>query len=195
MADERQARPGATATVVRTAAPPDVPLLLELFRELAEYEHLEGELHATHELLHDALFGPIPAASALIAEHGADVAGYAVFYPHLLELPRDPGRLARGPVRAPSASRRRRRARALSQLWRHACANAAASDWNGRRSTGTSSPSASTGASARRRWTRGSRTGWSARSSSGSPGNPRRCRSARVQGVFAESRVAVCARR
>lgn len=81
MADERQAQPGAAATVVRTAAPPDVPLLLELFRELAEYEHLEGEMQATHELLHDALFGPIPAASALIAERGGEVAGYAVFYP------------------------------------------------------------------------------------------------------------------
>jgi GNAT superfamily N-acetyltransferase len=81
VADERQRQPGAPATVVRAAGPDDVPLLLELFRELAEYEHLEAQLHATQELLHDALFCPNPAAAALIAERGAEVAGYAVFYP------------------------------------------------------------------------------------------------------------------
>jgi GNAT superfamily N-acetyltransferase len=81
VADERQQQPGAPATVVRAAAPADIPLLLELFRELAEYEHLESELRATEDLLHDALFGPGPAAEALIAERGDEVAGYALFYP------------------------------------------------------------------------------------------------------------------
>jgi GNAT superfamily N-acetyltransferase len=81
MPDERQQQPAAPGTIVRAAGPDDVPLLLELFRELAEYEHLEGQLRATQELLHDALFGPHPAAAALIAERGAEVAGYAVFYP------------------------------------------------------------------------------------------------------------------
>jgi GNAT superfamily N-acetyltransferase len=81
VADERQQQPGAPATVVRAAAPGDIPLLLELFRELAEYEHLEDELHATQERLHDALFGPRPAAEALIAERGLEAAGYALFYP------------------------------------------------------------------------------------------------------------------
>ena len=49
--------------VVRAAQPEDVPLLLELFRELAEYEHLEHELHATEELLGDALFGRAPGGA------------------------------------------------------------------------------------------------------------------------------------
>jgi GNAT superfamily N-acetyltransferase len=66
---------------VRAAAPRDVPVLLELFRELAEYEHLEHLLRATEQRLHDALFAERPAASALVAEHGSQVAGYAVFFP------------------------------------------------------------------------------------------------------------------
>ncbi|MCW3020454.1 MAG: N-acetyltransferase [Solirubrobacterales bacterium] len=79
-ADEHE-QPAAPATAIRAAGPADVPLLLGLFRELAEYEHLEHELQATEQLLHDALFGENPAAEALIAEHGSDVAGYALFFP------------------------------------------------------------------------------------------------------------------
>jgi len=66
---------------VRPARPGDVPLLLTLFRELAEYEHLEHELQGTEELLGEALFGERPAAEALIAERGREVAGYALFFP------------------------------------------------------------------------------------------------------------------
>lgn len=66
---------------VRPAGPQDVPLLLALFWELAEYEHLESEMHATEELLGNALFGERPAAQALIAEQGSEAAGYALFYP------------------------------------------------------------------------------------------------------------------
>jgi GNAT superfamily N-acetyltransferase len=58
-----------------------VPLLLELFGELAEYEHLEHEMRGTEELLHEALFGERPAAEALIAELGSEAAGYALFFP------------------------------------------------------------------------------------------------------------------
>jgi GNAT superfamily N-acetyltransferase len=68
-------------TVVRAAAAEDVPLLLELFWELAEYEHLEEEMRATDDSLRDALFGQRPAAEALIAERGSQVAGYALFFP------------------------------------------------------------------------------------------------------------------
>jgi GNAT superfamily N-acetyltransferase len=67
--------------VVRDARPEDVPLLLRMFRELADYEDLVSELHATEELLHTALFGGRPAAEALIAEVGEEAVGYALFYP------------------------------------------------------------------------------------------------------------------
>ncbi|HWJ50835.1 MAG TPA: GNAT family N-acetyltransferase, partial [Solirubrobacteraceae bacterium] len=67
--------------VVRDARPEDVPLLLTLFMELAEYERLGHEMHATEELVHTALFGERPAAEALIAELDGETAGYALFFP------------------------------------------------------------------------------------------------------------------
>jgi GNAT superfamily N-acetyltransferase len=58
-----------------------VPLLLELFKELAEYEHLEHELRATEGQLRESLFGARPAAEALIAERDSRALGYALFFP------------------------------------------------------------------------------------------------------------------
>jgi GNAT superfamily N-acetyltransferase len=69
------------ALQIRAAQPADVPLLLGLFRELAEYEHLEDQLLATEELLDRALFSERPAAEALIAGRGTETVGYALFYP------------------------------------------------------------------------------------------------------------------
>ena len=66
---------------VRPARAEDVALLLELFGELAEYEHLEHELKATEEQLREALFGERPAAEALIAERDGEALGYALFFP------------------------------------------------------------------------------------------------------------------
>jgi GNAT superfamily N-acetyltransferase len=66
--------------VIRAAQPDDVPLLLELFAELAVYEQIEHELHATPELLAPALFAERPVAEALIATRGRDAAGYALYF-------------------------------------------------------------------------------------------------------------------
>jgi GNAT superfamily N-acetyltransferase len=70
---------------VRAVEPRDVPALLEMFRELAEYEHLTHELRATERGLVAALFGQHPVAEALIAERdsssgGPEVLGYALFF-------------------------------------------------------------------------------------------------------------------
>ena len=60
--------------------------MLEMFGELAEYERLEHELHATAGGLSEALFGERPAVEALIAERdsssgaGPEVLGYALFF-------------------------------------------------------------------------------------------------------------------
>ncbi len=69
--------------IVRAARPDDVPALLEMFVELAEYEDLIHELRATEKQLNEALFGPRPAAQALIAEHEdpREVLGYALYFP------------------------------------------------------------------------------------------------------------------
>ncbi len=61
-------------------------MLLKLFGELAEYEHLTHELRATEEGLATTLFGERPPAEALIAERcqgsdGPEVLGYALFFP------------------------------------------------------------------------------------------------------------------
>jgi len=70
-----------SAPLVRAARREDVPLLLELFGELAEYESLTDIVMATEQRLTDALFGERPAAEALIAEVDGETAGYAIFYP------------------------------------------------------------------------------------------------------------------
>jgi GNAT superfamily N-acetyltransferase len=75
--------PGASsAPIVRDAERSDVPALLGMFAGLADYEHLTHELHATEEGLTGALFGPRPAAEALIAERrdGGSAVGYALFF-------------------------------------------------------------------------------------------------------------------
>jgi GNAT superfamily N-acetyltransferase len=68
-------------TLVRAAAPRDVPTLLDLFGELAEYEHLTHELRATESGLTAALFGERPPAEALIAERDGVALGYALYFP------------------------------------------------------------------------------------------------------------------
>jgi GNAT superfamily N-acetyltransferase len=82
---------GVGPTIIRAAGPQDVALLLELFRELAEYEHLEDELRATEEQLSETMFGERPAAEALIAERGSEVVGYALFFPTFSSFEASPG--------------------------------------------------------------------------------------------------------
>jgi GNAT superfamily N-acetyltransferase len=76
---------------IRPATREDVPLLLELFGELADYEGMRDELTATEEQLAGALFGERPAATAVIAELGAETAGYALFFPTFSSFLARPG--------------------------------------------------------------------------------------------------------
>ena len=62
------------------ATPTEVPMLLELIRELARFEKLEHEVEATAESLQEALFGPQPAAGALLARVEGEAAGYAIYF-------------------------------------------------------------------------------------------------------------------
>ncbi len=70
-------------TIVRDTQASDVPALLEMFAELAEFEELTHELRATEKQLSEALFGPNPAAEALIAEQrdSHTAIGYALYFP------------------------------------------------------------------------------------------------------------------
>jgi GNAT superfamily N-acetyltransferase len=68
-------------TSIRTASPADVPEIHAMVRELAEYEKALPEAKATPQQLHDALFGPHPAAFAHIAEdEGGAVVGFALWF-------------------------------------------------------------------------------------------------------------------
>ena len=55
--------------VIRRARPADVPEILGMVRDLAEYERLPDEAIATEEQLQSALFGAIPNVFAHVLEH------------------------------------------------------------------------------------------------------------------------------
>jgi ribosomal protein S18 acetylase RimI-like enzyme len=67
--------------MIRPAAPEDVPAILALIRELADYERLQDEVEASAESLREHLFGDRPWCSALVASPEGQVVGYALFYP------------------------------------------------------------------------------------------------------------------
>jgi len=54
--------------------------LLKLIRELARFERLEHEVEATPLLLKRCFFGRHPAAGALLADCGGQIAGYAIYF-------------------------------------------------------------------------------------------------------------------
>ncbi len=63
----------------RRAAEPDLPLILGFIRELAEYEHMSGEVVATEELLRDWLFERRAAEVIFAVAEGREV-GFALFF-------------------------------------------------------------------------------------------------------------------
>jgi GNAT superfamily N-acetyltransferase len=65
---------------IRRARVEDVPIILELIRDLAAYERAPHEVSATEEQLVDVLFGERPAAEVLLAFDGESPVGFAVFF-------------------------------------------------------------------------------------------------------------------
>jgi GNAT superfamily N-acetyltransferase len=65
---------------IRPACVEDVPVILELIRELATYERAPDEVTATKGQLVDVLFGERPAAEVLLAFEGKSPIGFAVFF-------------------------------------------------------------------------------------------------------------------
>lgn len=57
-----------------------MPLLLWFIRQLAEYERMSNEAVLTEEILHRSLFGPRPAAEALLGYLGDQPVAFAVFF-------------------------------------------------------------------------------------------------------------------
>lgn len=65
---------------LRDARPEDIPAIVELIRELADYERAPDECHADASLLRQHLFGPKPFAEAIVAERDSAVCGFALFF-------------------------------------------------------------------------------------------------------------------
>lgn len=69
---------------IRPATPADIPLILQLIRDLADYEKGLHEVEATEELLHQHLFGSGigrgPTAECVIGELNGSPEGFAVFF-------------------------------------------------------------------------------------------------------------------
>lgn len=65
---------------IEPATARDVPLILRLIKELAEYEKLSDMVVATEERLMTTLFGERPAAEVAIAYVGGHPVGYAMWF-------------------------------------------------------------------------------------------------------------------
>ena len=76
---------------VRAATRADVPLILSLIKELAEYERLSHEVVADERRLNHWLFGDAPKAEALIGEIDGQGAGFALFFHNFSTFLAKPG--------------------------------------------------------------------------------------------------------
>jgi len=76
---------------IDAATPADVPVILQLIRELAEFERLLDQVTATRERLHESLFGARPGAEVVIARIGERVAGFALYFPNYSTFLAKPG--------------------------------------------------------------------------------------------------------
>ncbi len=88
----------APAFTLRPAQLRDIEAIVELIRELAEFERLTHLLQVTPEKLRPQLFGEKPAAECLVAEvadeagpRGASVVGFALFFTNFSTFLAQPG--------------------------------------------------------------------------------------------------------
>ncbi|HVU60907.1 MAG TPA: GNAT family N-acetyltransferase [Mycobacteriales bacterium] len=67
-------------SAIRPAREADVPVVVSLVRELAEYEREPDAAEATEADLRAALFGPAPAAFCHVADLDGEVVGFALWF-------------------------------------------------------------------------------------------------------------------
>ena len=65
---------------LRPATPADLPAIVGLIRELAEFEKLSHLVVVTPESLHPHLFGARPVAEAVVGEVAGQVVAFALFF-------------------------------------------------------------------------------------------------------------------
>ena len=86
-----KAASSASSLSIRPALAADVPAILQMVRELAAYENLLDEVTATPSRMREALFGDSPHAHAILAEHGGEPVGMAVFFFNFSTFQAQPG--------------------------------------------------------------------------------------------------------
>jgi GNAT superfamily N-acetyltransferase len=79
------------AFTLRPAQPSDLPAIVGLITELAEFEHLTHLLSVTPETLQPHLFGPRPVAESVVAEVEGKVVGFALFFVNFSTFLAKPG--------------------------------------------------------------------------------------------------------
>ena len=94
---------------IRSATTTDVPVILQLIHELAEYERAPDHVFATPDGLQAALFGATPAAEVLLGEEAGETVGFALFFPQFLDLGGTARALPGRSFRAPRGARERLR--------------------------------------------------------------------------------------
>ena len=65
---------------IRPATPKDIPVILDLIRQLAVYEKLEHMITGTDTMMHAALFGVQPSCECVIAEEDEKPIGFALYF-------------------------------------------------------------------------------------------------------------------
>lgn len=81
----------STPHTLRSATPADLPAIVGLIHELADFENLSHLVVVTPASLHPHLFGPRPAAEAVVAEVGGTVVGFALFFTNFSTFLGQPG--------------------------------------------------------------------------------------------------------
>ena len=76
---------------ITPATEQDASAILDMIRALAEYEGLAHVVTATEERIRESLFGPKPAAEAVLAFYDAECAGFALFFPNYSTFLAQPG--------------------------------------------------------------------------------------------------------
>ena len=122
--------------VIRPAVEDDVPLVLALIKELAEYERMSDQVVATEADVRLALFGPTRCAEAVIAALGETPIGFALFFHSFSTFLAKPGLYLEDLYVKPAFRGRGFGRRLLAHLARIACERGcgrfewAVLDWN-----------------------------------------------------------------
>ena len=83
--------PATPSFTLRAAVVGDVSAIVQLIRDLAEFEQLSHLVQVTPEKLRPQLFGEKPAAEAMVAERDGEVVAFALYFTNFSTFLAQPG--------------------------------------------------------------------------------------------------------